>query len=261
MEEKETGLRVITLGDFGKIFLNRWWIIAVASVLSIILSFAAVRVTFTPKYVSTATLYILKQQNETTSASSAESNFSLALDVVNDCTHLLKSHAVLDEVIEKLNLNITYEELSKQISTSNPEETRILEVNVESSSPEKAKKIVDCLCEIGEKKIDSAMGFHQVNLYEYGVIDNEPSNKVSVLIYLLIGIAVAVLVYSLFVVIFIFDDNMRSDEDINKYLGLSVLGNIPNSDENPKNKNKYYKYFGYKAKSANKERGAEDEHD
>lgn len=248
MEEKEESLRIITFKDLWNIFLHRIPFMAAAALLSMVLVFLTVRISFTPKYVSTATLYILKQQNDTTSASNVESNFSLALDVVNDCTYLLKSHAVLDDVIEKLKLNISYDDLFDSISTSNPEETRILEVNVESTSPQQAKKIVDCLCEIGEKKIDAAMGFHQVNLYEYGTIDEKPSNRPGALVYLLIGVAAAVLVYSVSVIIFIFDDHIKDDKDINTYLGLTVLGDIPNSDENSKSNRRYYykkKNYGY----------------
>lgn len=247
MEEKEEGLRIITFKDLWDVFLHRLPLMAASALLSMVLVFAVVSITFTPKYVSTATLYILKQQSDTTSASSAESNFSLALDVVNDCTHLLKSHAVLDEVIEKLELDISYEDLFECISTSNPEGTRILEVNVESTSPKQAKKIVDCLCQIGEKKIDNAMGFHQVNLFEYGIIDEKPSNRLGILVYMLIGVAAAVLCYSVSVIVFIFDDHIKDDEDINKHLGLTVLGDIPNSDESGKNKRKYYykKNYGY----------------
>ena len=88
--------------------------------------------TFVPQYASTATLYILRQADGAT-ASDASSDFSLALKVVNDCTYLLKSHTVLDEVISSLNLDMEYEDLYDCVSTSNPEDTRILEVTVKAS--------------------------------------------------------------------------------------------------------------------------------
>lgn len=81
--------------------------------------------TYVPKYEAKATLYILKQDASKTAASS---DFSTALSVVNDCAYILRMESVLDEVIEELGLNTNYSTLRSRISTSNPEETRILEV-------------------------------------------------------------------------------------------------------------------------------------
>ena len=51
---------------------------------------------------------------------------------------------------------------------SNPEDTRILEVTVKADSPKMAKAIVDRICTIGAARIEDAMGFQQVNVYELG---------------------------------------------------------------------------------------------
>lgn len=109
--------------------------------------FAYVQLMFVPRYESTATLFILNLDNEV-SVSSTYNSFNLALKVVNDCTYLLKSHTVLDEVIEELDLDIGYNELYTSCSTSNPEKTRILEVTDGAESPEEAKEIVDAICSI-----------------------------------------------------------------------------------------------------------------
>ena len=143
---------------------------------------------------STATLYILRQADGAT-ASDASSDFSLALKVVNDCTYLLKSHTVLDEVISSLNLDMKYEDLYDCISTSNPEDTRILEVTVKADSPELAKRIVDKICTIGSKRIEDAMGFQQVNLYELGTTDPDPCNSTRMLTFAFAGVVAAVVTY------------------------------------------------------------------
>ena len=134
-------------------------------------------------------------------------------------------------MIQKLELQTGYKALSESVSTSNPENTRILEVTVESDSPENAKRIVDALCEIGQEKIAEAMGFQQVNLYEYGTLSSKPCNTTSMTTYLLAGVIAAILVYSAFLIVFLLDDRIRTEEDIERYLGLSILGNIPNAND------------------------------
>lgn len=129
--------------------------------------------------------------------------------------------------------DISYEDLSKTVSTSNPEDTRILEVSVEAASPEEAKRIVDAVCEVGTESITQAMGFQQVNLYEYGTIDTKPSNQTRKLTYALVGAVAAMLTYTAFLIFYLVDDTLRTDEDIQQYLGLTILGDIPNANSWP----------------------------
>lgn len=226
---ENAGIRIITLKDLWEIFVQRLWVLILTAAVAAGGMFTINRLTFTPAYSSTATLYILRQDNNT--ATSSDSDFSLALKVVNDCDYLLKSHSVLDEVIRTLDLEIDYEKLSRSVSISNPDNTRILEVTVENNSPESAKRIVDTLCEVGQEKITEAMGFQQVNLYEYGTIDPEPCNVTGITKFILVGMIAAILAYSVFLVIFLLDDRIRTEEDIERYLGLSILGDIPSADD------------------------------
>jgi capsular polysaccharide biosynthesis protein len=97
----------------------------------------------------------LKQDNKDNDEYTS-SDFSLALNVVNDCTYLLRSHKVLDDVITELNLDVDYDTLTEKISTANPEGTRILEVIVRSDTPEHAREIVNCVCLVGAEAITDA---------------------------------------------------------------------------------------------------------
>lgn len=248
-------VRVVTLKDLWGIFIHRLWVMILAAVVVAGGMLLINRLTFIPTYTSTATLYILRQDNDTSSGNS-DSDFSLALKVVNDCDYLLKSHSVLDEVIQELNLEIDYKILSKSVSTSNPENTRILEVTVKSDSPENAKNIVDALCEIGQEKITEAMGFQQVNLYEYGTVNEKPCNTTSMTTYLLAGMIAAILVYSAFLIVFLLDDRIRTEEDIERYLGLSILGDIPNANDKKNHQYGYYKAYGAQGKKDGKRRRA-----
>lgn len=249
--------RVVTLSDIWEIFVHHLWIMILAAILAAGSAYAIIEVTYVERYQSVATLYILQQN--TTQPQMTNNNyddFNLALKVVNDCTHLLKSHSVLETVIRDLNLDITYEDLYKEISVSNPEETRILEVRVESDSPESAKRIVDRVCTEGTEKITEAMGFKQVNFYERGILDEKPCNRTSLITYILVAFVAAALVYAYFFIYFLLDDRIQTDEDISYYLNVSVLGDIPNAEEKGKKKYGYkyyrrhrysgkYKYYGY----------------
>lgn len=231
--ENRNDARNITLSDLWGIFVDRIWIIVLCAAIVTIGLWVGDKMLTTPEYESTATLYILRQNDESV-ASDVSSDFSLALKVVNDCTYMLKSHTVLDSVIEQLDLDMEYKELYNRISTSNPSDTRILEVSVTHTDQQEAKRIVDALCEVGTLKICDAMGFEQVNLYEYGTLSYEQSNGLGLTTCVLGGIITVMLVYGIFLIAYFVDDRIHDREDVERYLGLSLLGDIPTVGEGDK---------------------------
>ena len=238
-------IRSISAAELLRLFVRRLWALLLAAVL--VMGAMSLLYTFVipPVYESTATLYILKQDGRD-SSDEASQDFSLALSVVNDCTYLLKSHAVVDQVIEDLKLDISYRTMVQSISTENPENTRILEVKVTSDSPDQAKKIVDDLCKVGSANIAKAMGFQQVNIYEYGTTSSVPANHKGPAAYILAGLIAAVLMYSVFVISYIMDDRIRDNDDITQYLGITVFGEIPDASEGHRHHYGYYgKKYGY----------------
>ncbi len=233
MKEKDNNIipiREIALTDLWRVFVDKLWVLLLVMALVVDAVVCYQKLMVEPRYESTAVLYILKQQDESNSSSATASDFSLALNVVNDCTFLLKSSEVIDQVLEHIDSDYTYEELSDNISTSNPDSTRILEVTVQTDDPTEAKQIVDTLCKIGVDEITEAMGFQQVNLYEYGTYSDTPCNEISPKRILLFGIIAAAAVYLIFVALSLLDDSLQTDEDMEERLGLTVLGRIPTAD-------------------------------
>lgn len=228
----------ISVKELWDVFVQRLVILVLVAVIAVFGSFLFDRITYEAQYESTASMYILRDNaSMSTSTADAYNEFNLALKMVNDCTYMLKSRTVLEAVIDELGLDYTYEQLYKRISTENPENTRILEVTVQGDSAEQAKRIVDRLCEIGQANIDDAMGFSQITLYEYGNLPEKPCNKTGLTMFLIIGVAAAILTYGVFLVIYLLDDRIRSEEDIERYLGLTVLGEIPDLTDSRKRMN------------------------
>ena len=222
--------RVITLSDLWEVFIRHLLPIILVALLCMGLLAGYSAVIVEPEYNSTATLYVLKQ-DKTSDYVYTQSDFTLALNVVNDCKYMLKSHTVLDDVIKELGLNMSYKELYDSISTANPDNTRVLEVSVKTPSAQESKRIADCVCRIASEKITAAMGMDQVNIYASGTLEDKPCNLIGLSKYAFTGIAAAVIVYAVYVAAFMLDDRIKTEEDIQKYLGLSVLGEIPNSED------------------------------
>ena len=249
MEERTT-LKTVTAKDLVDIFVKRLWIMVCVAIIVVSSIFIVNKLTYEAEYSSTATLYILGQNDSDSSISEINTKISIATKIVNDCTHMIKSHTVLDYVIDSLSLSdsITYAQLKQNVSTNNPTDTRILEVTAKASSPEEAKLIVDAVCKKAKVEIARTVGFEQVNIFEEGVYNSVPCNETGLATYILIAIVTAMIVYGVFFVIFMFDDSIWTDEEIDKYLGLSVIGDIPDANSTHKKSYGYRKYRGYVGK-------------
>lgn len=246
--ERQENIRVITLTDLWSVLVRHLIPILLAAVICVAALFSYSNLLVTPTYSSTSTLYLLKQENSNDYVYT-QSDFSLALNIVNDCTYMVKSHEVLDSVINKLDLDMSYKKLYNCVSINNPDNTRILEVTVETTDAQQSKEIADEICRVAASKINDTMGVDQVNLYSKGTVSVNPSNTISATVYALVGITAAVIAYAVFLIAFVLDDKIKSEEDVVKYLGLSVLGEIPNSNSTKNKNGKYKGYYTYGSKN------------
>lgn len=223
------------------LFVSKLWIMILVAVIVGGSLFAFNYITYEPLYKSTGSIYILRQDSDVDKGSDYNSDFNLALSVVSDCTKLLTSRTVLNQVIDECSLTCTYNELNSMISITNPSNTRYLEISVLSDDPEKSKMIVDSICEIGKDQIVDLMGFNQVNVVDEGTLASVPSNSKFSYTTLLASLVAFLLTYIVFALVYIFDDKISDPDMLEKQLGLSVLALIPNMDkERPVSKKDVY---------------------
>ncbi len=230
----------IKFSDLFYLFVSRLWIMILVAVIVGGSLFAYRYFTYEPLYKSTGSIYILRQDGKEDGAD-YNSDFSLALSVVSDCTKLLTSRSVLNEVIEENSLPYTYAQLNSMISINNPSNTRYLEISVLTDSPEQSKLIVDSVCEIGKEHIVNVMGFNQVNIVDEGTLASTPSNSKFSYTSVIAAFVAFLLTYVVFALIFIFDDKISDADQLEKYLDINVLALIPNMNNDKKiDKNSLY---------------------
>ncbi|MBE6732859.1 MAG: hypothetical protein E7561_02550 [Ruminococcaceae bacterium] len=203
--------------------LEKWYVIVIAALVFLSSAFVYVQFLCTPMYSSTAKLFIFN----TEANSQSTSELSVSTYLARDYAELIVDRAVLEDVIDNLNLKKTYGSLKSSININNPEGTRILEITVRTEDPKLSKKIVDEVCKVSQQKIVDLMGIDRVNIISDGQLSSAPSspNKQRYIVTsFFLGIAVAI------VAIFVVDmlsDKIESEDDIQKYLDMSVLATIP----------------------------------
>lgn len=206
---------------------HRWWAILLALVIGAGAAGVYTKKLIAPHYQSTSMVYVLSK--ETTLASLAD--LQIGSQLTKDYSVIIKSRPVLQEVIDKQNLDLTTEELGKMITIDNPKDTRILSITVEDIEPMRAKAIVDEVTKSASNYIGDIMEMVPPKVIEDGVVAVKPSSPSVKKNAAVGGLGLAVLVCGLICLKTVLDDTIKSEEDIEKYLGLSVLAAIPDTEK------------------------------
>ena len=220
--------------DLGELFFVLWLNkieIIIAMAFGAVAAFFISACLMSPKYTSHTSLYVLaKQEANSNSNTITTADLSIGTQLTNDYKVLMTSRPVLEQTIAELGLKMTTGELAKMISVTNNSNTRILEISVTNSDPELARKIADTLRTAVSEQIISVMNIDAVNTVEDASLPLSPSSpnvKRNTLIGLLIGL---VLSAGLLILRSIMDDTVKNSDDVDKYLGVPVMGMIPESE-------------------------------
>ena len=206
---------------------HRWWAILLALVIGAGAAGVYTKKLIAPHYQSTSMVYVLSK--ETTLASLAD--LQIGSQLTKDYSVIIKSRPVLQEVIDKQNLDLTTDERGDMIPIDNPKDTRILSITVEDIEPMRAKAIVDEVTKSASNYIGDIMEMVPPKVIEDGVVAVKPSSPSVKKNAAVGGLGLAVLVCGLICLKTVLDDTIKSEEDIEKYLGLSVLAVIPDTEK------------------------------
>ena len=99
-----------------------------------------------PKYKSTSTVLLVSNETNKKNASVTQSDVTLNKSLLTTYGNIITSKNVLSKVKENLQLNITVEELSKNISIKEIEDTQLIKINIISSCKKLNIEKITILC-------------------------------------------------------------------------------------------------------------------
>lgn len=244
MEENATKEVTVRFGDLWKVLKRCWLWALIALVLISVLSYVLMSARRTDEFESTSSIFVLRQPEKTATSSQ---DVSVATNLINDCVEVVTSDAVLERVIADLSLNMGPDRLRTMIDTKNATDTRVLYITVTAEDANLAANITNSvqtqLCNYFNAYLLG--GQELLKPIDKGQVATVPSNPVSMLLVALFGIVAAAAVFAVFLILFMTDDKINGTEDVINYLGVPVLGDIPNKNESRRrrrSKNGYYYY-------------------
>lgn len=133
-----------TLGSVWAALKKRWYLIAAATALGGVVGLT-MSLLATPVFQSTATLFV--SINQGSSGSDLNQGTTYAQNQMQSFARLATSSRVLQPVIQELDLDLTPQELARNVQVVTPSNTVILSIQASSTSPERAAAISNAVAE------------------------------------------------------------------------------------------------------------------
>lgn len=218
----------IDLMEIMGLLWHRLWLIMVCALCAGTVGFLLSRFVITDQYQSTTKIYVLNRQNESTLT---YSDVQLGTQLTKDFPELIRSRHVAEQVIAAWDLPYSYEAFVDKIDVSSQSDTRIIAITVTDEDPRMAQLLADEVRKVASERITSVTDIQAVNVVDEANLPEHPSSP-SVGKWTVVGALLgAVLCIAVILIHFMLDDTIKTADDIEKYLGLSTLGMIPERED------------------------------
>lgn len=219
----------IDLQELFGLLLHWLWLIVLCGIAAGAVGFVLSRFVIVPQYESTTTVYILSKNDNNNSLTYSDTQ--LANQLTKDYEELITSRNVLEQVIDQFQLweEYSYNGFKSKVTVSNPSDTRMISITVKDTDPAVAQQLADSIRDFSAERITSVMNIEAVNVVDTASLPTAPSEP-SIIKWTVLGAAIGIFLSAVILIIrFLMDDTIKSSEDIEKYLSLSTLALIPDS--------------------------------
>ena len=240
----------IAIWDIALSIAGKWWLILLVAVIFGSIGCVYVDSTYVDIYRSYGSIYLVeKNQNvgafeqsgiaytETIMADyiyriSTEENMRNAVKRLPDEIRAVYadtdiSEEVLEQYIERVSANMTWSALKSATTITNPEDTHYLNISVASTDPRLSYAAALAVIGASADSLSNFFGVEEVSIDEQPRLATGPSSSKSYQNALLAALIGAALVIGVLVLLYLRDDKINTSEDVEKYLGVTVLALIP----------------------------------
>lgn len=217
----------IDLREYFFILKKKMWLIALSAIICGLISGLVSFFVLEPVYEANTSLIVNKEiENETTQMTTTDDlNYVQKLAITYG--EIIKSRTVITSTIEKLKLDMTYEELEDIISVSNVLDTQIIKVSVEHKNPVLATRICNTIPQIFTTEVQRIVKASGVEVIDKAIVPEEPikPNKiVNIAVGMILGLMASVFVIFLMEAL---NTSIKEPKDIEEKLGIPVFGVVP----------------------------------
>lgn len=215
----------ISIKDIFKTLKKRFKLIMLLTLIAALISGTISYFLLTPVYQSSTQILVNQKQSENQlDSNQIRSN----IDMINTYSVIIKSPAILQKVIDELELDQSIDQLSEKITINSQENSQVFSLTVQDSNPTKAVDIANSVSETFQAEIKDIMNVDNVSVLAKAEIKENPTPvkpnpllniAIAIVVGLMAGVGLAFLLEYM-------DNTIKDEDDIDRLLELPILGSI-----------------------------------
>lgn len=226
----------ISLQELFQTLKKRLKLILAITVVATLISGVVSYFILTPIYQASTQILVNQEKSDQQVINMNEVQTNLQL--INTYNVIIKSPAILDIVVKRLDTDKTLEELNDQITVGSEKDSQVISITVQDSDPKIAAEIANTTAKVFQEEIVKIMNVDNVSILSSAVVKDNPSPikpkpvlnmAIALVVGLMAGVGLAFLLEYL-------DNTVKTEQDIEQYLGLPVLGAISTIEQEAKGK-------------------------
>jgi capsular polysaccharide biosynthesis protein len=203
-------------------------LIIALTLISGLLAYGYSKLLVAPTYQSSATVFIQPKVNQN------QVNYTDLLTnqkLIDTYTQIAKSNLVMNQVYPSfVNEGLSKGDIVSAISVSSIKDTEIIKFTVVTEDPSLSAQITNKLVSVFIEKVNSIMQLDNLKIIDTAVRNSTPVGPATLrngVIGALIGMMLAI---GIIFLRYLLDNTFKSAQDVERYLGLPVLGEIHFND-------------------------------
>lgn len=217
----------ISLKEIFQTLRKRFSLIVTITLAAVAISALVTYFLMTPKY-DASTQILVNQANTNNTNLYATNAVQTNVQLVNTYSVIINNPTVLNQVINQLNLKMTTDQLKGMLTVNTVQNSQVFTLTAETNSPPQSVRIVNEVAQAFKSQVQKVMNVNNVSILSSADIASssapvKPKPSTNIAIALVVGLMVSV---GLAFLLEYLDNTIKTEEDIEKVLGLPVLGAI-----------------------------------
>ncbi len=218
----EFSLRKVT-----QVIRERIWLIVIATIAAVFLAFLATKFLITPKYTSTATLYVQNVENRQIDVGINMVDLSASIKLVDTYIVVMESDLVMDRVAARVGNGYKGSDIRGMFSAASEKETEVLRINVQHEDPLMAQNIAEAVLLSAPSELMRVVKAGAVEVIDHASLPTQqssPDMTMNLLLGALIGLALSLVIVLLSDLLKV---QIKDEQDLTETFTIAVIGAIP----------------------------------
>ena len=216
----------IDLLDMFRLVWSKKAVIALIVIVSGLVGFLYSKIFIAPRYEASINM-IVNSRTDSTIGNISSDNITSAQKIAQTYAVIITGNKILYQVIDELNLDISYEKLKEMVTVDSINSTQVMNIVVNDTDPERARQIVEKIGDIAPEILVNAIEGGSCKIVSDVYSTGKPVSPDSTKNALMVALIALVICIAVIIVRDLLDNTFKSELDIQNITNLPVLGILP----------------------------------